>query len=135
MYLTKGIIEVHITYAVDAGNPIAIDTPFARLTLAAGFDSAKRMRLRPSKSHFVEKQQELLQEERFLHLFLVKTIIQILLFLHWDLTGELVAEEALDRLFTYHSDSSHGDFDKPALQAADVEVREVNLASSSSSCL
>ena len=119
----KGIIQVHIDYRSNPGNALTVNTPFATVIIPDGMNVAEgNMRLRASKS--------LCEAAGAADRTLAESLLaggynsDPFVLTHYDLTGELIPEEVLDRLFSYN-DLNLSEAVK--LEAADAEVREVNL--------
>lgn len=118
----RGLIEVHITYSTDA-NIKTLATPFGSVAIAAnenldGYVGRLRLSLHDGATSLSDSLSTLgYNTDPF-----VMT--------HYELTGEIVPEAVLKRLFTFDEDIQDGvaAFDAPELKALNAEVREINLA-------
>lgn len=119
-----GRIEAHISYAQPAA-PEVVVTPFATITLPVGMNESGSMRMRPSLSLCEPTVANTADRNLSEALLSGEYNSDPFVLTHYDLTGELVPEEVLGRLFSYN-DGNYAD--DATLVAASVEIREVNLA-------
>ena len=123
-----GLVELHIS-CLAAGNQ-TFNTPFGVVTVGAGDDLdgyTGRLRLSKHKSAMTLSD-ELADDPLSPPSYNTDPFVMT----HYELTGEIVPEAVLARLFTFDDDIEDGaeadDFSDPELKALNAEVREINLA-------
>ena len=127
-----GLVELHISYIPVGGGGAdqTFHTPFGSLVVTAGDDLdgyTGRLRLSKHKSAMT-----LSDELADAPLSPPSYNTDPFVMTHYELTGEIVPEAVLARLFTFDDDIEDGaeaeDFSDPELKALNAEVREINLA-------
>lgn len=121
----KGLVEVHITYTADANVAQTLQTPFGSLEIPAGPTlDGKAGRLRLSKHDALMALSDALADDP------ASYNTDPFVMTHYELTGEIVPEAVLKRLFTFDESAKDGSvaFADPSLAALNAEVREINLA-------
>jgi hypothetical protein len=120
----KGLIELHITYTSGAANQ-TLQTPFGAVEIPglAALDG-KIGRLRLSKHDGSMALSDALADDP------ASYNTDPFVMSHYELTGEIVPEAVLERLFTFDQSAKDGAaaFADPSLVALNAEVREINLA-------
>lgn len=122
-----GLVELHISYrnvGVGGGDQ-TFHTPFGSLVIAEGDDlDGYTGRLRLSFHDDVMDLSDSLANDPD------KYNTDPFVMTHHELTGEIVPEAVLKRLFTFDDDIENGAeaFTTPTLKALNAEVREINLA-------
>ena len=121
-----GLVELHIS-CQGAGADQTFNTPFGSLVVTAGDDlDGYTGRLRLSKHDSLMALSDDLADDPLSY------NTDPFVMTHYELTGEVVPEAVLARLFTFDDDIEDGaeanDFSDPELKALNAEVREINLA-------
>lgn len=119
----KGLIELHITYTLGAAQ--TLQTPFGAVDIPLNAALAgKSGRLRLSKHDSIMTLSDQLADDPSSY------NTDPFVMTHYELTGEIVPEAVLKRLFTFDDEIRDGAglFTAPALVALSAEVREINLA-------
>ena len=122
----EGLVELHITYTINGGAAQILQTPFGAVEIPQGADlhnHVGRLRLSKHSSGSMDLSDSLADTPDGYN-------TDPFVMTHYELTGEIVPEAVLKRLFTFDEDIQNGAeaFTAPTLKAVNAEVREINLA-------
>lgn len=121
----KGLVELHITYTINPDASQTLQTPFGAVQIPADADLHTHVgRLRLSLHDSAMTLSDSLADDPSSY------NTDPFVMSHYELTGEIVPEAVLERLFTFDQSATNGanPFANPSLVALNAEVREINLA-------